>query len=300
LAIIVARGLKTVELVRTDLSGSIRWTVTLAGLVEWSVLVDRELVIAVPVRVDPSSGWRGGIEVFSLDGGFLREVPWAVPLTGWDGVQELATSGGVVVGDLNTGQRISARIDPKSTADPDDIVTVGDLAASGEGPREERKRDYRAGVAVLGARPVDMGQNTDESRKLNFRRQKRLGALRGHKLLIRGLPGYDRSAADKEISRGDWWKPETALGRVVSIEPDGSMWVTFSIHNPYHLSQTEMNVLDDRRDARRMGKAGVALFAPDGHLRGYMLSDCLVRPVTGAAYLECGGVLMRVEPVPAR
>jgi len=297
LLMVVAKGLKTVNLIRTDIRGNVRWTVTLAGMVEWRVLSDGELAIVVPVRVDPSVSDGGAVQLFDMDGKKVRDVPWPIPRTGWDGVQELTVENGIVVADLNTGRRIHARIDPKSKTDPDDVVTVGDVSASGEGAEEVRKANYRAGLAVIGARLENWDHDREGAGKLNEKRQRRLGKLRGHKLHISGLPGYDPSAADKEVSRGDWWKPETHIGRMLSVEPDGSIWTTFGIHNPYHLSREEMNNLDDQRQIQRMGKSGIALFAPDGHMRGYMVSDCLARPASGAMYLLCGDVLVRVEPL---
>jgi len=277
-----------------DMNGNVLWGKSMPGPGRWMVLVSSREIYAFPSAIGDKKNAQ--VNIFSVKGELMRKIDWPIdPGNEW--VTCAAFSRGVLVADMSSQHRIHARIDPNSTVVPDDIMTVGDVSINGEGNDEVHKKNYKAGYAVIGARIEDWDYDREGANLLNVRRQIRLGKLRGHKLKISSLPGYAPSAADKEVSRGDWWKPETYVGRVLAIEPDGSIWTTFGIHNPYHFAREKMNVLDDKKQTQRLGKTGIALFAPDGHLRGYMVSDCPKRPAGGVMYLICGNLLVRVEPM---
>jgi len=284
---------------RTDVDGNIKWTYELKGGIIWTVLGDGRKIYVVPLCAPEEVGPLEDILVLEQTGEIAGRIKWPL-LSKKKVLRWIVLDKGLIVGEYADGRRIHARIDPKSTVDPDDILTVGDVGVGGEDTREIRKKNYRAGYAVLGAEPVDWDYDRASAAKLNKKRRERADKWRGHKLWINRLPGYDPSAADKQIARGDWWKPETFLGRTLALEPDGSVWMDFGIHNPFHLSQGEMDELDEKRETGRMARSGIALFAPDGHLRGYMITPCLPHHVEGAAYLECGQVLARVEPMKAK
>jgi len=310
LFMIVAHGIKTVNLIRTNLDGDVIWTVTLTGMVEWRVLVEGDMAIAVPIRVDPSVNREVAVVVYDKSGNRVREVPWAVPRNGWDGVVQVAIQGGVVVGELNKGERIQARMDPKSSIDPDDIVTVGDVGINTEVNADEYKKQFRSGYAVMGARLEDESYDPERARKMNEKRRKWAGKLRGHRIQIGGLPMFN---PDAEYKMGDSWKPRVTGGEILSIGFDGSIWTRFGITNPHRLSRREMDNLEAQKSKSmdayyKMGKAGIVLFYPDGRLRGwYLFSDDEVGgyPVGDAIYIERGYMtenerLVRLEPMKAK
>jgi len=280
-----------------NMDGNILWNKSMPGPGRWMVLASNHEVYAFPSAIGDIQNSQ--VNIFSIEGKLKTKIDWPID-AGTEWVTTAAVSQGVLVAEMSSQRRIHARIDVKSTVDPNEIMTVEDVGVGDEDTAESRKNNYKAGYMRVGVNVVDWDYDRKGADRLNEKRRKRAGELRGHKLHISGLPGYAPSAADKDVSRGEWWMPETNLGRILTIELDGSIWTTFSIHNPFHLSREKMDESDARRDVGKMGKPGVALFASDGHLRGYMISDCIARPAGGTVYLLCGEVLVRVEPMKAK
>ena len=287
--------------------GTVKWSKMLPGPGRWGVLADDAHIYAVPIVAAKREN--SEIHVYNLQGIEVGTLTWPL-LTIDDSVADMKIHEGVIIGDLSDGRRIHARIDPKSTVDPDDILTVGDVGVNSEINADEYKKNYKAGYAVLGARLEDESYDPEKARKLNDKHRNRAGKLRGHRIQIGGLPMFDPNA---EYKMGDYWKPRVTGGEILSIGVDGSLWTRFGITNPNHLSRQEMDDLGAQKsksmDAyRKMGKAGVVLFYPDGRLRSWYLysgDEVGGYPAGDAIYIERGYMtgnerLVRLEPMKAK
>jgi len=287
-----------------DKMGGVKWSKMLPGPGRWGAVADDMRVYAVPLAVAKSEN--SVIHAYDYSGNEIGQYSWTL-VPRYDLVKDIRLEKDTIVGDLNHGTRIHARIDPKSTIDPDDIVTVGDVGVNSEINADEYKKNYKAGYAVLGARLEDESYDPEKARKLNEKHRKRAGKLSGHRIQIGGLPMFDPNA---EYKMGDSWKPRVSGGEILNIGADGSIWTRFGITNPHRLSREDMDDLEARKtksmDAyHKMGKAGLVLFYPDGRLRGwYLMADDEVGgyPAGDAIYIEKGYMtgnerLVRLEPM---
>jgi len=286
---------------RSASDGKLKWSHVLKEGVGWGIVTDGEMIYCVPASIPEETKVRESILAYDGDGKLIRRIEWPIPSV-YEDVGNITFAKGLIIAETSRGRRIHARIDPKSTTDPDDIVTVGDVGVNSEINADEYKKNYKAGYAVLGARLEDESYDPEKARKLNDKHRNRAGKLRGHRIQIGGLPMFDPNA---EYGIGDWWKPAIRGGSILAIGEDGSIWEEFAIWNPYRKSFQEMNEATekDSPNKRTISKSGIALFSPDGKLRGYMLKlegDSYIYPVGGAAYVKHGDKLVRIEPMHAK
>jgi hypothetical protein len=273
-----------------NVNGTTKWSKMLPGPGRWQVLVSGSHILAVPMAVTKAENSR--IHMYSIAGDEEGTFLWDLKPK-LEYLAEIASEGGVVVGNTTRGRRTYARIGPKSTVEPDSIVTEGDVNFGGDYSDAEVRGKDRQGYAVLGAMPFpDNTKDREAKMSLRRRRSKR---WQGHTLKIRDLPYYRH---EENPGLGDWDKPGLKGWNVLRLAEDGSVWVEVGISNPFGYPKS---VLLDKDSSVTKGIPMIALFGPGGVLRGYVLirppMGNPIVPVRGALYIRTGDRLVRWEPV---
>ena len=97
---------------------------------------------------------------------------------------------------------------------------------------------------------------------------------------------------------GDWDKPGLKGGDILALNSDGSVWVEIGISNPLGYSK---EIMLDTGSKVGKGVPMIALFAPNGNLRGYVLirppMGNPIIPIGDALYIQSGDTVSRWGPI---
>ena len=177
--IVVGIGTK---IVRITSAGHVVWSRSLTdpNPGQWILVGDKQSIYAVPVNAH-YEGAR--IYIFNYDGVIVGATPWPLAPNGRDWVASVIEKKGFIVADVGRGRRIYAHIDPKSSNNPDDIVTVGDLFFVGRGG--EQNREYLRGNLL-----IDMKQRN--MKYLHDQYKAKIGIYRwvGRRIVLSQLPFF--------------------------------------------------------------------------------------------------------------